>query len=129
MGEIGVHLDDRVGPVLQGVPEAGDVRAAETELARSMEDMECGYLAGELFGDLARAIGRVVIDDQNMRLGWVVFGVLAVAGHGHAQIASDVFSRERERARPHATAGRDRRPPPYLGWRRGRREVQFAECI
>ena len=68
VAEVGVHLEDVVVLPFQGPAEAGDVGSAQSELSLALEDEEpVGKLVGhQSFDDLCRAVGRPVVDDEDM---------------------------------------------------------------
>src|SRR5207249_1054132 len=49
----------------QGAPEAGEVRRPETLLPRAVQDVDEAKLRRKPVGDLAGAVGRVVVDDEH----------------------------------------------------------------
>ena len=66
MGEVGVHLEDVVVALREGILEAGEVGGAEPQLARTVQDVDpAGARALQLVGDLPGPIRRVVVDDQH----------------------------------------------------------------
>ena len=69
MREVGVHLHDPVGAVLERPPEAFDVRRTEPLLARAMQDGHERKLAAQPVGKLAGAVRRGVVDHEQARLG------------------------------------------------------------
>ena len=66
MGEVGVHLQDQRGAAGEGAPEAGDVGGAESFLAWPVQDADVLVALGQPLGDLPGAVGRTVIDDQDV---------------------------------------------------------------
>ena len=66
MREVAVHLEDQLGPVGERAAEAGDVRRAEAFLPRPVQDGDEVELLGEPVGDLAGAVGRVVVDYEDV---------------------------------------------------------------
>src|SRR6266704_653686 len=59
-------LDEHAVPAGQAPAEAGDVRGAETRLARAMQHMDVRIAGRELVGDLASAVRAVVVDDEHV---------------------------------------------------------------
>jgi len=66
--EVGVHLEHEVGAGVEHPAEARQIGASQTLLARSVKDLHLGELGGELVGQDAGAVGRVVVDDQQVML-------------------------------------------------------------
>ena len=64
MAEVRVHLDYDVGPAGGCVAEAVDVRPAQALLGLSVEDRDVGSFRRQCVGDLAGAVGRVVVDHE-----------------------------------------------------------------
>ncbi len=65
VGEVRVHLHDALGAELERPAEPGDVRGAEALLARSVEHRDPLVLGREAVGDVAGAIGGIVVDDED----------------------------------------------------------------
>ena len=63
MRAVGVHLADELGAVRERAGEAGDVGGAEAELARAVE-----HLGAEPLGERAGAVGRGVVDDEDVEV-------------------------------------------------------------
>jgi hypothetical protein len=66
---VGVHLDEDVVPVLHAPGEPVQVRGAEAGLAGAVEDVHVVVRGGELVGEVAGAVGAVVVGDQDVRAG------------------------------------------------------------
>lgn len=66
VGEVAVHFEDELVIAFEGPLEAGAVGAAEAVFFGAMEDVNAGVLFGDGVGNLARAIGRIVIDDEQL---------------------------------------------------------------
>ena len=66
MREVAVHLEDQIGTVGEGAAEDGDVRRAEPLLRPAVQDGDEGEVLREPVGDLAGAVGRVVVDDEDV---------------------------------------------------------------
>ncbi len=72
MTEVGVHLDDVIGPVLQGAGHALDVGPPQPVLLGTVQDTDTSAVFDrELVGDLAGAVGRVVVDHHDPQFGEV----------------------------------------------------------
>ena len=67
MAEVGVHLDDHAGTAIERGAEPVEVRPPETLLGLPVEDANAGVGLGQLVGQAAGAIGRVVVDDEQRR--------------------------------------------------------------
>jgi hypothetical protein len=65
VGEVGVHLDYELGAAGERLPEPGDVGGAQPLLRVAVEDGDVVVLPREPVGDLARPVGRAVVDDQD----------------------------------------------------------------
>ena len=66
VGEVRVHFAHHLGAVLDRPPKAGGIGGAETLLRAAMQDMYPS-VARQLVGDIARSVGRVVVDNQKLR--------------------------------------------------------------
>jgi hypothetical protein len=64
--EITVHLEDVRIVALQGPPESQNVGCAQPQLARAVQYKDPFPLDGQLIGDLARAIRRIVVHDEQI---------------------------------------------------------------
>jgi hypothetical protein len=64
MRSVRVHLDHDLGTRGECVLKSCEVRSAETLLSRAMENADPRMHARELFAELAGAIGRCVIHDE-----------------------------------------------------------------
>ncbi len=69
MGAVGVHLDDHPVAGLQGPDEARQVGGAEPLLALAVQDVHVVVAGREFVGELAGAVGAVVVRDQDVGLG------------------------------------------------------------
>ena len=69
MRTVGIHLDEDVVAALEPPGEAGEVGLAEPLLARAMQDVDVVVMGSEVVGKIARAIRRVVVGDEHMRIG------------------------------------------------------------
>ncbi len=67
--EVGVHLHDPVGPLLERPPEARDVRRAEPSLTSAMEDRHKRELAAQPVGELTGAVRGGVVDHEQAGFG------------------------------------------------------------
>jgi len=65
VGPVGVHLADHVVPLVERDPEPVLVRRPEAALLGAVQDLDGVVARGQLVGDLAGAVGRVVVDDQH----------------------------------------------------------------
>ena len=65
MREVAVHLEDELGAVGERAAEAGDVGGPEALLALAVEHVDVGELGREAVGELAGAVGRVVVDHEH----------------------------------------------------------------
>jgi hypothetical protein len=61
VGAVGVHLAHEPGPGRERAAEARDVGAAEPELRRPVQ-----HLDAQPLGERARAVGRGVVDDEDV---------------------------------------------------------------
>ena len=59
------QLEDELGSVCEGTPEAGDVRGAEAFLPLAVQHVDEPELRGEPVGELTRAVRRVVVDHEH----------------------------------------------------------------
>src|SRR6478752_2037978 len=69
MREVGVHLEDEIVAPLDGIVETSDIRSPKAQLAGPVHHMNCVVARRHLVGDLASAIGRVVVDDEDIGRG------------------------------------------------------------
>ena len=67
MAEVGVHLDDDRGAALERAGEAVEIGAAEALLDRAVADPDARVGRGQLVGELAGAVRRAVVDDEQRR--------------------------------------------------------------
>ena len=63
--EVGVHLEDQLGPAGQRLPEARDVGAPEALLAAAVQHLDGLVLGGEPVRDRTGAVGRVVVHHEH----------------------------------------------------------------
>ena len=69
MGKIGVHLDNDVGPVREGPAEAVHIRQAQSAGADPVPHVHpAGRGGGQFVGQVSRAVGRGVIDNEQSQL-------------------------------------------------------------
>ena len=68
MGEVTIHLHDEFIIAFQRPSETGTVGAAEAVLFGAVEDVDLGVLGGEVVGDLAGAVGGIVVHHQQVDL-------------------------------------------------------------
>ena len=64
MAEVAVHLDDKFRAEFERLREARDVCAAKTFLLLAVQDMDARLLRRERVKNLARSVGRVVVDEE-----------------------------------------------------------------
>ena len=69
MGEVGVHLADHAVAALQAPREAGAVGHPEAVLPGAVQDVHPWALGRQRVGQLAGAIGRRVVDDEQLEAG------------------------------------------------------------
>jgi len=67
--EVRVHLEEAVVPLDEALLERLDVCGAKPQLARPVHDANVLVLCRDAVGQIARAVGRVVVDDHQVRLG------------------------------------------------------------
>ena len=65
MREVAVHLEHELGALGERPPEPGDVRGPDALLRLAVQHGDPRVLGREPVGDLARAVGRAVVDDEN----------------------------------------------------------------
>ena len=65
MAEVGVEVQEIVESVLDRVFHRLQDRRAESELAGAVDHVDARQARGDLVGELAGAVGRVVVDDQH----------------------------------------------------------------
>jgi hypothetical protein len=65
VGEVGVHLEDQLGPGVKGAAKTGDVGGAESLLAGTVQHLDVVVPGGEPIGDQAGAVGTCVVDDED----------------------------------------------------------------
>ena len=68
--KVGVQRDEEVIPLVVGVGDAGTMRAADAELASSMDHRDPTVLAREPVERRAGAVGRAIVDEENVRVQW-----------------------------------------------------------
>ena len=76
VAEVGVHVDEEIVVLLHGVAHAGQDGGAEAELAGAVHDVHARIGRRHLVGQLAGAVGRIVVDDQHVRRGQFVVNSL-----------------------------------------------------
>ena len=69
VGEVGVHLAHDVVALVQRVTEPVAVGGAQAGLARSVQHLDAAQLLGRLLGQLAGAVGAVVVGDDDVQVG------------------------------------------------------------
>jgi hypothetical protein len=65
MRKICIHLQEQVVPAFEPPAEPGDVGRAEPELARPVDDVDPGILRDHPVDDVAGAVGRAVVDEED----------------------------------------------------------------
>ena len=68
MAHVGVHVDGDLKPVAAGLAESLEDRAAEAAAAAADEHVQSRFTSRPLQGDAARAVGRVVVDDEHVQV-------------------------------------------------------------
>ena len=70
MREVGIHLEDEVILVLDSPFETSDIRGSKTLFSGTFNEEEFPLESrlDESFNDVGSAVGRAVVDDQNMEL-------------------------------------------------------------
>src|SRR5262249_58180615 len=66
VAEVAVHVHEVVVVVLHRVAHGSKNSGAEAELASAVQDVDARVGGGQLVGQLAGAVGRVVVDDQHL---------------------------------------------------------------
>ena len=66
--EVRVHLDHRLVALVEAPFEAVPVGAAQAELAGTRQHLDTAVSHAELGRDLGRAVGAVVVDDEDRRI-------------------------------------------------------------
>ena len=67
MAEVGVHLDDDAGAAVERGAEPVEVGPAQALLGRAVPHADARIGGGQLVGQAAGAVGRVVVDDEQRR--------------------------------------------------------------
>ena len=67
VAEVGVHLDDDAGAAIERRAEPVEVRPPETLLGLPVENADARVGLGQLVGQAAGAVRRVVVDDEQRR--------------------------------------------------------------
>jgi outer membrane lipoprotein SlyB len=67
VGEVGVHLHHVARAAVERVAEAREVRRADAVLLGAVEHLQVVVLARPAVGDLAGAVGRAVVDDEDAK--------------------------------------------------------------
>jgi len=66
VGEIGIHLDDKVVALLQSPLEPRDIGATQTVLRRAGEKVEARFGGRGLLDPATGSIGGTIINDQDL---------------------------------------------------------------
>ena len=69
MTEVGVHLADPVVSVVERPPEPGSIRRAQTLPAVALDDVDPRHRCAELMDPRPRAVGRTIIDEEQIDRG------------------------------------------------------------
>lgn len=69
MREIAVHFENEFVIAFEGPFEAGAIGAAEALFFGAMKDVNSWIFGGDFVGELASAVGRIVIDDKDVNGG------------------------------------------------------------
>ena len=80
VGTVGVHLPDHVVAAAEGDLEPVVVRRAEALLAGAVQHAHARVLGRDRVGEVAGAVGRAVVDDQDVDLGLGVHAAARGAG-------------------------------------------------
>ena len=67
--EIGVHLEEAVVAFAQALIERLQIRRSQPELARAVHDSDVVVLGGDGVGQVTGAVGRSVVDDEDVGVG------------------------------------------------------------
>lgn len=68
MGKIGIHLNDTVSTPIQRPMKAHDIRGAQSHFAGPVDDKNATrILLLQAVGDAPRAIGGIVVNNENLR--------------------------------------------------------------
>ncbi len=66
VAEVGVHVDEELVVMLDGIAHSRQDRGAQSELPLAVENVDARVRAGQLVGKAAGAVGRIVIDYENI---------------------------------------------------------------
>src|SRR5579885_954100 len=80
MRKIGVHLKGGIIAIRKGVLEASDIRRTQAKFAAAMQDMHARILRAHFLRQFSGAVGRMIIDDQNIGCGRVRENLLEQRG-------------------------------------------------
>ena len=69
MAKVGVHLDDDRGPAIERGAESVEVCPPETLLGLAVANADTGVGLGQLVGQAAGAVRRIVVDHEQRRAG------------------------------------------------------------
>ena len=67
--EVGIHIDQQFVVLADAKLEAGGHGGTESQLSGSVQDMQSGFAESQLFDQLSGAVGRIVIDDEDLQIG------------------------------------------------------------
>jgi hypothetical protein len=96
VGEVGVHLDQEVGAGGHGVREAREVGGADAFLAGAVKHLDVRDLGRHAVGDLARSVGRAVVDHDHAVLEAGGGEVRQRCPHDRLQVLGLVVGRQHE---------------------------------
>src|SRR5438477_6842669 len=66
VAEVGVHVDQKIVFLVHGVAHAGENGRAQAQFAGAVHDVNARIGGGQLVGQPARAVRRVVVDHQDV---------------------------------------------------------------
>jgi hypothetical protein len=69
MRKIGIHLNDQIGPHLEGTGKARAIGRTDPFFARPVKNVDTRVPGDQAVGDIARPVRRVIIDDEDLVLG------------------------------------------------------------
>lgn len=69
MAEVCIHVDKQFVVMVNAEQETGCHGGAQSQFSGPVQDMQPGFAESQLFDQLSGAIGRVVIDDEDLQIG------------------------------------------------------------